>query len=139
MHAYPSPSYGKIAIGYLETIHSRENSEGMAAKNSRELKLMATATYDAFTRNPIHLPTSLNFRMMSHKKAIIHLKRCIMGCQHELFLKLREGKGSEDGGSVRFHWGACFETDILEILLHCLLFSSLISKIHPNSYLNKHT
>ena len=76
--ADPSPAERKISVWNLKAISCWENSKGMSTKNSRELKLMAAATYNAFSRNPINFPASLEFCTMSYKKAIIHLKWCIV-------------------------------------------------------------
>lgn len=77
--------------------------------------------------------------MVSHKKTIFHGKRSIVGSINNLILELSKGVRCEDCGSMGFHWRPCLQAKVLEILLHCLLLSSLIFEIYSNSYLFTHS
>lgn len=134
-HIDSTPTQGQIPFWDLEAITSWKNSKSMPTEDSRELKLVATATNDAFPWDPINFSTSLEFRVVSDEETIFDLKWCVVSGHNELVLELRECIRRENSSCMGLHGSPCFQGNVLEILLHCLLFSSLILKIHSNSYL----
>lgn len=134
-YTYSPPTKRKIPFWDLKAVSGREDTKSVPAKDPREFKLVAAATYNALPGHPVDFPASLVLCVVSHKEPVFHLVRSIVCRQNKLFLELGKRERCEDCSGMSFHRGPCLEANVLEVLLHCLLFSGLIFEIYSNGYL----